>query len=90
MNEPTTEAGRVYLLGVERGYTAPRARAEEAIPAIEREARRAALLALRERVERLTWTVDQSYRASTDEVRLQAARVSRAAVIAEINRALEP
>jgi hypothetical protein len=82
MNEPTTEAGRVYLLGVERGYTAPRARAEEAIPAIEREARRAALLSLLERVEGLPGMVVTAFYR-------EDAWVARAAVIAEINRALE-
>jgi septal ring factor EnvC (AmiA/AmiB activator) len=50
----------------------------------------AALQSLRERVKGLPWTVDQSYRASTDEVRLQASEVSRAAVIALIEEALEP
>ena len=48
-----TEARRVYLYGVERGYTAPRARAEEAIPLIEAEAVTAALTALRAQVDGL-------------------------------------
>jgi len=34
----TTEAGRAYFEGVQRGYTAPIIRAAEAIPKIEAEA----------------------------------------------------
>lgn len=49
----STDAGRAYIEGVLRGYTAPVARAEVAVVAIEAEARRAALTSLRERVEGL-------------------------------------
>jgi hypothetical protein len=81
----TTEAGKRLQVAVTQLTGEP-----DAIAAIEAEAARAALQSLRERVEALPWTVDQSYRASTDEVRLQASEVSRAAVIALIEEALEP
>ena len=73
-----TEARRVYLYGVERGYTAPRARAEEAIPLIEAEAVVAALTALRAQVEELPGYPDG----------LRPGSVRRTAVLAAIDAAI--
>lgn len=55
---------------------------------IEAEARLVALTSLRERVSGLPPFVDQSYRGASDAERLAVATISRAAVLAESDRAL--
>ena len=76
-----TEAGRAYLDGVRRGFTAPVARAEEAISLIEAEAVAAALSTLRARVEGMRWAPDSDEDEETEWV-------DRAAVLAVIDEAM--
>jgi hypothetical protein len=83
---PTTEAGKSLAFRLATHADRDYHRYDEAIAAIEAEARTAALAALRERVEGLVYADDQLSPGDEGWGWNEAC----AAVLAEIDRALEP